>query len=196
MSTSAPTRVPRYSASALVTPANAVTLLRIALTPVVLMLVARRQFDVPTFLLWWVSCMTDGIDGMLARRFGATSSGAFLDPLADKFLVIGALVVLVAKQAFWWPWVAIIAGREVAISIYRSRIAQRGISLPARNSAKWKTVVQQFAVAFACLPWVGREWPWLARGTLVVATVFTVYSGWLYLVDARRAPAVVATTPR
>ena len=195
MSTSAPARVPRYATSALITPANGVTMLRVAITPVVLMLLARRQFDVPTFLLWWMLCMTDGIDGMLARRFGVTSSGAFLDPLADKFLVLGALIVLGAKGVFWWPWVAVITVREVAISVYRSRIAAHGVSLPARRSAKWKTVVQQFAVAFACLPWVGRHWPWLARGTLFVATALTVWSGWLYMADARRSARLAHLAP-
>jgi CDP-diacylglycerol---glycerol-3-phosphate 3-phosphatidyltransferase len=192
-------RVPRYPTSALMTPANGVTMLRMAITPVVLMYIARREYDLPTFLLWWVLCGTDGIDGMLARRFGVTSSGAFLDPLADKFLILGALIVLVVKGAFWWPWVAVIALREVGISVYRSRIARRGISLPARKSAKWKTVVQQFAVGFACLPWVGREWPWLAEGTLVLATALTLYSGWLYFADARRGvvrPAGAGVAPR
>ena len=192
-------RVPRYAYTAWVTPANGVTLLRIAITPVVLMFLARREFDAPTFLLWWVLCMTDGIDGMLARRFGITSSGAFLDPLADKFLVLGALVVLMLKHAFWWPWVVIISVREVGISVYRSRIARRGVSLPARKSAKWKTVVQQFAVGFACLPWVGHEWPWVARWTLLVAVVLTVYSGWLYFADARSGkvrPAGAGVAPR
>jgi CDP-diacylglycerol---glycerol-3-phosphate 3-phosphatidyltransferase len=177
--------VPRYDPSEILTPANGVTVARMLVTPVMLLLLARRDFDLATFLLWIVACLSDGIDGWLARRFGTTSSGAFLDPLADKFLVIGALAVLVWKGAFWWPLAALIFVREVWISVYRSIIAKRGISLPARTLAKWKTLVQQFAVAFACMPWVGREWPWLAQITLVVATILTIYSGALYFMDAR-----------
>ncbi len=181
-----PPRVPRYDPTKILTPANGITVARMLVTPVVLMLLARREYDLPTFLLWQAACLSDGIDGWLARRFGTTSSGAFLDPLADKLLVLGAMAVLVWKGAFWWPFVAIIAVREVWISVYRSRIAQRGISLPARTSAKWKTIVQQAAVGFACLPWVGRHWPWIAESLLIVATVLTVYSGALYFIDARR----------
>ncbi len=181
-----PPRVPRYAPTKILTPANGITVARMLVTPVMLLLLARRDFDVATFLLWIVACLSDGIDGWLARRFGTTSSGAFLDPLADKFLVIGALVVLVWKQAFWWPPVVVIVIREVWISVYRSRIAKRGISLPARTLAKWKTLVQQLAVAFACLPWVGREWPLLANLTLLIATVLTVYSGLLYFSDAKQ----------
>jgi CDP-diacylglycerol--glycerol-3-phosphate 3-phosphatidyltransferase len=129
---------------------------------------------------------------MLARSMGPTNSGAFLDPLADKVLVISALMVLVFKGAFWWVWVAVIAIREVAISLYRSKLSSRGISLPARRSAKWKTATQQVAIGLACMPWVGRKWPQLAHGVLVVAVVLTVWSGWLYLVDARRGPIAVA----
>ena len=52
--------------------------------------------------LWIALCVTDGIDGYLARRQGTTRSGAFLDPLADKVLVLGAMVALVANDTFWW----------------------------------------------------------------------------------------------
>jgi CDP-diacylglycerol---glycerol-3-phosphate 3-phosphatidyltransferase len=179
-------RTPRYDPTKILTPANGITVARMLVTPVVLMLLARREFDAPTFLLWQAACLSDGIDGWLARRFGTTSSGAFLDPLADKFLVLGAMIVLVWKHAFWWPLVAVITVREVGISIYRSKIAQRGISLPARTSAKWKTMVQQAAVGFACLPWVGKHYPWIGQWLLVVATILTVYSGALYFLDARR----------
>jgi CDP-diacylglycerol---glycerol-3-phosphate 3-phosphatidyltransferase len=160
--------------------------MRMALTPIVLLLLAQRSFDLATFLLWLVACGSDALDGMLARSMGPTNSGAFLDPLADKVLVISALIVLTWKDAFWWPWVAIIAVREVAISWYRGRLSRRGVSLPARKSAKWKTAVQQIAVGLACTPWLGREVPELAHVALLIATVLTVWSGYLYFHDARR----------
>ena len=100
--------------------------------------------------------VTDGVDGYLARRHGTTRSGAFLDPLADKVLVLGAMVALVAKGVFWWLPVALIAVREVGISAYRSLLGRRGISVPARGLAKVKTVVQEVAVGFALLPAHGR----------------------------------------
>ncbi len=183
-----PSRQHKYGPTALWTPANGLTILRIALTPVVMALISERRLDLPTFVLWFLMCCTDGVDGYLARRHGSTSSGAFLDPLADKFLVLGGMSVLVYKHVFFWPFVVIIAVREVAMSFYRSLIGRRGISLPARRSAKIKTFVQQCSVGFAVMPWVGFHADWVGRALLLVATVLTVSTGTQYLLDARRAP--------
>jgi CDP-diacylglycerol---glycerol-3-phosphate 3-phosphatidyltransferase len=191
-----PARVLRYKPDKRLTPANGVTVGRIVITPVVLMLLARRQFDWPTFLLGFIACGSDLIDGMLARRDGATSAGAFLDPLADKFLVLGAMFVLAWKHALWWPLVIIVAVREVWIQVYRSRLAKRSISLPARKLAKWKTLVQQLAIGFAALPYVGREWPWVAHTAMVAATILTVWSGVLYFMDARHGTSGIPSSQR
>jgi CDP-diacylglycerol--glycerol-3-phosphate 3-phosphatidyltransferase len=176
-----------FGPSALATPANAVTLARVAATPFVLAAIARHPAAWGTVALWIVFAGTDGLDGFLARRQGATRSGAFLDPLADKFLVLGALFVLVAKSVFWWLPVALISARELVISAYRSILGQRGISVPARRSAKLKTVVQTFAVGFALLP-ATSEHPNIPLVTLWVAVVLTVVSGMQYLADGNRNP--------
>ncbi len=185
--------MPRYQPDALATPANAVTLLRLAITPVAMALIAEQRYDWPTFALWSVLCVSDGVDGYLARWLGTTTSGAFLDPLADKVLVLGALITLVAQGVFFWVWVAIIAVREAAMSAYRFAVAGKGISVPARKSAKLKTVVQQFAVAFAICPWIGERYPEIGRILLVVATIFTVVTGLQYAIDARRRTTSQAT---
>jgi CDP-diacylglycerol--glycerol-3-phosphate 3-phosphatidyltransferase len=174
-----------FGPSALATPANAVTLARVAATPFVLAAVASRGASWLSVSLWIVFAGTDGLDGYLARRHGATRSGAFLDPLADKFLILGALYVLVAKHAFWWLPVALISARELVISAYRSILGQRGVSVPARASAKVKTVVQSFAVGFALLPTTARH-PTVALTFLWVAVVLTLISGVQYLVDGSR----------
>jgi len=174
-----------YGPSALATPANAVTLARVAATPFILAVIARKQDSWISVLLWIVFAGTDGLDGWLARRQGATRSGAFLDPLADKFLVLGALYVLVTKDTFWWLPVAIIAARELVISAYRSILGQRGISVPARRSAKLKTLVQAFAVGFALLP-PTAEHPLFATTILWIAVALTVISGVQYLLDGNR----------
>jgi CDP-diacylglycerol---glycerol-3-phosphate 3-phosphatidyltransferase len=182
-----PARVPRDHPGKWVTIANGVTVGRILVTPIVLWALARRDFDLPTFLLWFFACASDGIDGMLARRMGTTSAGAFLDPLADKVLVISALYVLAWKDAWgwFWPLVVVMTVRELWISIYRSKLSARGISLPARQLAKWKTFIQQLAVAFACSPWFGDKWPIFGQLTLLAAAVLTVWSGALYYFDAK-----------
>jgi CDP-diacylglycerol--glycerol-3-phosphate 3-phosphatidyltransferase len=175
-----------YGPSALLTPANAITLARLAVTPILLSSIVETGDAWSTLALWIVLAGSDGIDGWLARKQGATRSGAFLDPLADKFLVLGAMVCLVASNVFWWVLVAIIAFREVSLTLYRSYLGKRGISLPARLSAKVKTVVQEVAVGFALLPVAADHAPWIAESVLWVAAVLTVATGIQYLVDARR----------
>lgn len=188
----AATKVPRFDPSAWVTPANALTVVRMALTPVVLVLMASLRYDLGTFALWFVLCWTDYFDGILARRFGTTRSGAFLDPLADKFMSLGAMVVLVVKGVYAWPWVALIAVREVAITMYRTFVGAKGVSIPARQSAKWKTFTQQSTVGFSIMPWVGMHASWIGQILLIASVVLTLVSGAQYLFDARR-PRVVAS---
>jgi CDP-diacylglycerol--glycerol-3-phosphate 3-phosphatidyltransferase len=172
-----------FGPSALATPANALTIARLAATPVLLALVLDRPQSWTTLLCWIVLASTDGVDGYLARRHGTTRSGAFLDPLADKFLVIGAMAALVLEDVFWWLPVALIAGREVLISAYRMVAGRHGVSVPARSWAKVKTVVQDFAVGFALLP---LDVPSSVADTLLWAGVaLALVTGAQYLLDAR-----------
>lgn len=176
----------RYGPGALLTPANAITVLRLVLSPALLVLMVREPTSWATFAFWTVLAFSDGIDGHLARRHGTTRSGAFLDPLADKVLVLGALFALVAAGRFWIVPVALIAVREVAISAYRTRLARDGLAVPARMTGKVKTIVQEFAVAFAVWPLTG-EFELLALVTLWVAVGLTWFSGAQYLLDGRSA---------
>lgn len=180
-----------FGPSALATPANYVTIGRLLLSPLLFVMITESGPSWLVFAIWTVLCLTDGIDGYLARRHGTTRSGAFLDPLADKILVLGALVALVALDRFGWVPVALIAGREVAISMYRSYWARRGVSIPARRSAKLKTVTQQFAVGFALLPPIADDPAWVADVTLWAAVVLTLFTGAQYLHDGSRAAAPV-----
>jgi CDP-diacylglycerol--glycerol-3-phosphate 3-phosphatidyltransferase len=173
----------------LATPANAVTMGRLVLTPVLLAWILARGASWGTLAAWIVLAGTDGLDGYLARRQGTTRSGAFLDPLADKFLVIGAMAVLVVEDVFWWLPVVVIAFREVAISVYRSLAARRGVSGPARMGGKVKTVVQDVAVGFGLLPVGGRSAAAVADVLLWAGVGLALYSGAQYLLDARNGEA-------
>jgi CDP-diacylglycerol--glycerol-3-phosphate 3-phosphatidyltransferase len=175
-----------FGPSALVTPANGVTVGRLAATPLLLVLILHFGTSWVALGAWALLAGTDGLDGWLARRHGTTTSGAFLDPLADKVLVLGALVALVDKGRFWWFPVGLIAVREVGISVYRSRMGRQGVSVPARPSAKAKTVLQDVAVGFALLPATGRRHPAVATTVLWIAVVFALASGVQYLLDGRR----------
>lgn len=175
-----------FGPSALATPANAVTIARLVVTPLLLAMILGGGDSWPAIGFWVLLSGTDWVDGYLARRQGATRSGAFLDPLADKILVLGAMFALVAEGAFWWLPVGVIALREVTISVYRTWMGRRGVSVPARWWAKVKTVVQQIAVGLALLPLTADErvaanvWLWAG---LVLALV----TGAQYLLDGRKA---------
>ena len=175
-----------YGPSALATPANFVTVIRLLVSPLLFAMIS----DEPSGWLVWaffsVLAFTDGIDGWIARRYGTTRSGAFLDPLADKVLVLGSLFALVAVDRFpVWP-VAIIAVREIAISLYRVYWGRRGLAVPARRSAKLKTLVQSLAVGAVLMPPL-TDVTWLADGLLYLGTFLAVLSGVQYVLDGSRA---------
>jgi CDP-diacylglycerol--glycerol-3-phosphate 3-phosphatidyltransferase len=182
-----------YGPTALLTPANALTSVRLLAAPLLVIMMLQRPTSWLTCAVWTVLAGTDGIDGWLARRHGTTRSGAFLDPLADKFLVLGAMFALVADHRFFWLPVTIIAVREVAISLYRIVAARRGISVPASALAKMKTLVQSVAIGAVVLPVTGHH-PIFGVAALWVALVLTVITGVQYLVQAR-TPAAAPTAP-
>jgi CDP-diacylglycerol---glycerol-3-phosphate 3-phosphatidyltransferase len=175
-----------YGPDALATPANVVTVVRLLVAPILFAMIADTVATWPNFILWTLLASTDGIDGFIARRHGTTRSGAFLDPLADKVLVLGAMFALVAADTFPLLPVAVIAARELAISLYRIRLARHGLAVPARQSAKVKTLVQALAVGAAVMPWLAPS-TWIALWLLWAAVVMSVFSGCQYLRDGRRA---------
>ena len=176
-----------FGPSALATPANLLTMGRLVLTLPLLVMIVGGGSSWPVAILWFVLCCTDGVDGHLARRHGTTRSGAFLDPLADKVLVLGAMVALVANDTFWWVPVALIAGRELGIQAFRSFWGKQGLAVPASHLAKVKTVVQELAVGFGLFPPTAAEHRWVANGLLGVAVVLTVITGAQYVVAGSRA---------
>ncbi len=175
-----------FGPSAVLTPANGITVLRLLATPVVIALIMMWGASWFTFVFGGLLALSDGIDGWLARRQGTTRSGAFLDPLADKVVVLGALFALVAKGIVWWLPVVIIAVREVAMSIYRSVVGRHGVSIPARTTAKAKTLLQDVAIGMCLAPPLATHQTLLAAA-IWVATAMTVFTGGQYFLDGRRA---------
>jgi CDP-diacylglycerol--glycerol-3-phosphate 3-phosphatidyltransferase len=166
----------RFDQSALATPANFVTITRILVAIPTLLLIRRDGSSWLTVGLWFAITSTDSLDGWLARRDGATRSGAFLDPVADKLIVIGGLAVLADRGVFpWWP-VLLIAARELGISLYRSVAGRRGIVLPAQRLGKYKAFTQYIAVGFVLLP-ISADYVRLQNTALALAVVLTVVSG-------------------
>lgn len=175
-----------FGPSALATPANAVTIMRLLLAPVVFSMILDDPVSWSTLAAWTVLAGSDGVDGWLARRQGTTRSGAFLDPLADKVLVLGALVCLASLGRFSWVPVSIIAVREVAVSGYRAWFGRRGLAVPARATAKAKTLAQSLAVGGALLPLL-EDSPWAADAMLWCSVALAVLSAVQYFLDGSRA---------
>ena len=164
--------------------ANLVTVARVIVAPFMLVLVPDNFSDGGSwaaFALWFVLCASDGIDGYLARRHGATTLGAFLDPLADKILVLGVMLILVANDTYWIVPVVITVGRELGISLYRTFVASKGVSVPASKVAKWKTFTQQLSVGFAIAPLTALDATWLWNSLLWVSVVLALISGGQYM---------------
>ena len=182
-----------FGPSALATPANALTAARFLVTPVFIALIIERGPSWPTVAVGAPLALSDIMDGWVARRMGATRSGAFLDPLADKFLVIGSLVALVAKGSLWWVPVSLVALREIVIGVFRTRLGRRGVSVPATGLAKLKTLAQDCAVGFAVLPPLAPRHLVVATTVLWVAVVLSLWTGAQYLGAA--APAATGAAP-
>jgi CDP-diacylglycerol--glycerol-3-phosphate 3-phosphatidyltransferase len=180
--------ISRFGPSALLTPANYVTALRFALTIPLLQVIATDGVSWRATVGWIILASTDGLDGWLARRDGTTRSGAFLDPLADKFLAIGGLASLAAQDVFPWVAVVLIGVREVGVSLYRTAAGRRGISMPARNLGKTKTVFQLVAVGWALCPSTA-DYSGLGLSILWVAVALTVVSGLDVVLAAHRPSA-------
>ena len=141
-------------------------------------------------VLFVVVALTDWADGYLARRLNMTSSfGAFLDPVADKFLVCAALLVLVHLNRLHALVALVIIGREIAISALREWMAHIGASRSAavHMLGKLKTVVQMVAIPF--LLYDGRlfgliDTHWWGTALILIAAVLTIWSMVYYLQKA------------
>lgn len=176
-----------FGPSAVATPANAVTITRLALSPMLWLLIVLDGASWGALFIWVGLAATDGVDGWIARRMGTTRSGAFLDPLADKALVLGAMWAVWVAGGFWWVPVALITLREVAISVFRSYWARRGLAVPATFWAKVKMIVQIVAVGFALCPPLVDQAEWAVAGVLWAAVGLTLVTSVQYLVEGNRA---------
>jgi CDP-diacylglycerol---glycerol-3-phosphate 3-phosphatidyltransferase len=186
------TKKTKFGPSALNTPANFMTGFRIIITPLFVYLVVVHRTSWWTVVTGFLAVASDYFDGIVARRHGTTNFGTFLDPLADKIMVLGSLyALLIARptpvRSFVIPAI-LITVREVWMSVYRSRAARRGVSIPATKLAKWKTFVQDWAIAFTVLPFTAK-FPIIAEITIWLAVAMTLVTGWQYYRDGREVLA-------
>jgi CDP-diacylglycerol--glycerol-3-phosphate 3-phosphatidyltransferase len=166
----------RFGQNALATPANFITLSRIAVAIPALELIRDRGSEWLTVGLWFAVTASDSLDGAMARRDGATRSGAFLDPVADKLIVLGGFGVLADRGVFPWWAVALVVLRELGISAYRAVAGRRGVVLPAQRLGKYKAFTQYCAVGFVLLPWT-HDAVGLQHVVFYLAVALTLMSG-------------------
>ncbi len=166
---------------------NILTLARIAILPVLVgLLFVPEDWAVWTcFALYVFAAVTDFIDGWLARKMNATSAfGKFLDPIADKILVVCLLVMFVATNRiegiFLIPLLVILI-REFIVAGLREYLGPYNIALPVTQLAKWKTTIQMIAMGFLLIGPYATYCHEAGLAGLTVAALLTAITGWGYL---------------
>src|SRR5436190_5280896 len=165
---------------------NVLTLLRIIAVPVIVvaLLVKTPNGDALAAAVFALAALSDGLDGYIARRReDVTTFGKLMDPLADKLLIIAALVSLVSLGRLA-AWVAmVIIARELAVTALRAVAVEQGVVISASWLGKVKTALQVTAV-FALIIW--NPSPTWVDVLVYVAVAATVRSGADYFFGLRR----------
>ena len=178
---------------------NLLTLSRILAVPILVFLLWKPtwwDYGI-TFVLYCLVGITDYFDGYLARAQGTVSRlGQFLDPIADKIMVVAVIAMLVTTrqpgpspelvaapiiQGFHLIPALVILLREITVSGLREFLAGLQVSVPV---AKWKTALQMIALGALILAGALPQWPWVLQVGLVslwAAAALTVVTGWDYL---------------
>ncbi|MEX1032186.1 MAG: CDP-diacylglycerol--glycerol-3-phosphate 3-phosphatidyltransferase [Cellvibrionaceae bacterium] len=170
--------------------ATQLTLLRIALIPllVVVFYLPYKWSYLASAAVFSLAAVTDWLDGYIARKYDQhTAFGAFLDPVADKLMVVVALVLLVESHAT--PWfalpAAVIVGREIVVSALREWMAELGAraSVAVSNLGKIKTTFQMTAIIVLLMfpPVPGSFFTTLGYICLYGAAILTLWSMLVYL---------------
>ena len=156
------------------TTASKITMLRVAMIPVFLVL-AYTDHRIIATVVFILASLSDLLDGYVARHYNQVSNfGKFMDPLADKILVLSAMCFLVEKGQMPGWVVAIILFREFAVSGLRLVAAEKQRVIAAAWSGKVKTTCTMVGLCFML---VFTQYPWLNMLVSAVILITTVYSG-------------------
>lgn len=163
------------------TTANKITVLRMVLIPVWLIL-AYRGLSVPALIVFVVACLSDMADGYIARHYNQiTNFGKFMDPLADKMLVLAAMCYFVERGRIPGWVVAVVLFREFAVSGLRLIAVEQQRVIAAAWSGKIKTAVTMAALCVITVYEAG----WCDCLCSVLILVTTLFSGIEYFVKNR-----------
>jgi CDP-diacylglycerol--glycerol-3-phosphate 3-phosphatidyltransferase len=176
---------------------NVLTVVRILLVPVLVVALLGKTDggDLLAAVVFAVASLTDAIDGYLARsRNSITTFGKLMDPIADKLLIIAALIALVSLSRLA-PWVAmVIISREIAVTVLRAAAgAQQGTVIAASALGKLKTALQ---VAMVLVLIAVGSGPLPVKLLIYVTVLITVLSGLDYFFGLRRQAEDSSVTDR
>ena len=169
---------------------NILTLSRILVIPPIVALFFMDG-ETPRWValgLYAAACVTDFFDGYIARSMGQISKfGRFMDPVADKLLVAAVIFMLVATDRIAGLVVLpalIILIREILVSGLREHLAALSVGVPVSRLAKWKTMIQMFALGFLIVHDASPDWipsVWIGEIGVWIAALLTLITGWDYL---------------
>ena len=169
---------------------NILTLSRIVVIPIIVLLIYLKEpfYGWLAFILFCIAGITDYFDGYFARiRNEISNLGTFLDPIADKLLVVSVIFILTAKEIISdWETIPalIILLREIAVAGLREYLAGIKVSVPVSKIAKFKTSLQLIALGILILSESGITFlPIILFGKIAlwVAAILTLYTGYDYL---------------
>ena len=174
---------------------NRLTMFRIVLIPIILLSLFLNLSHDPWIILHikilnyvaaWTfvgASITDFLDGHIARKNNlVTVFGSFLDPIADKFLVISSLIMLLALGRVQVLVVLVLVIREMYITALRLLAVEKGLSVPVGTLGKWKTATQMVGIPLLMTndkPW-GLDLPLYGTIAIYLASVFSIYSALEY----------------
>ncbi len=161
---------------------NKLTVLRVLLIPVFVVFLLAADAIGPwsvyaALVIFIVASLTDMLDGKIARKYNlVTNFGKFMDPLADKLLVVSALVCYVAMDRIPAWVVLIIIAREFIISGFRLVAAESGVVIAASYWGKIKTTVQMITIIFMMPDFGGTVVFWIEQVLIYASLILTVVS--------------------
>ena len=172
---------------------NMLTMGRIAIIPLFVWLTydADPMSSMLAAVLFTLAAVTDVVDGFLARRWNLiTVVGKFLDPLADKLIVMAALVMMVRLGRIWAWMVILLLARELMVSGLRTLAATEGLVIAAGQEGKWKTALQLTAIIALCVHYVhpldliwwtfSVDYNLIGKTLLSFSTVLSIWSAVVY----------------
>lgn len=169
---------------------NKLTTLRVILIPVFLLVLFLLEEPMNRYIavaIFIIASLTDFLDGHLARKYHlVTNFGKFMDPLADKLLVMSALVSMVALEDLPAWVVIVILAREFAITGFRTLAMEANIVMAASWWGKIKTTVQMLMIILVLLQLPFAPMYWIENILIGLAVFFTIVSGVDYIVKNRQ----------